>query len=134
MSTVGHQKLIDKLRRSYKDVFEKSAQSICLYLSDMEKTCNDKFAKLLEYESIEQWEEVEEDFQTAFVLEGSQQMLNTAYQKAMEDYVASFITVTWRKKDGDSIKTEVILVPVPFEEHVLALFYITEKDLRKVYV
>lgn len=50
-------------------------------------------------------------------------MLNIAYRKAMEAYVASFITITWRKKEWRPNKTEVILVPVPFEEHVIALFY-----------
>jgi len=35
--------------------------------------------------------------------------------------------IPWRRKDGGSVRANVILAPFPFEDHLLALHYVTEK-------
>jgi PAS domain S-box-containing protein len=127
MSLEGHEQLINNLREAFKNILEKSEQSIYIYINDLDKICNERFAKLLGYASSEEWEMVEENFPTVFVEEGSQHRLITAYRNAMENYVGSAFEVSWRKKDGGSVKSDVILVPIPFEEHIVALHYVSAK-------
>jgi len=35
--------------------------------------------------------------------------------------------IPWRRKDGGSVRANVILAPFPFEDHLLALHYVTVK-------
>ena len=66
-------------------------------------------------------------FPTVFVDNKSQQTLVTAYQKAMEEMTAATIKVTWKKKSGGTIDTNVILVPVSYQNHTFALHFISEE-------
>jgi len=46
--------------------------------------------------------------------------------KAMERMVASTIKISWKKKAGGTVETIVILVPIEFEGHLLALHFVTD--------
>jgi hypothetical protein len=78
-----------------------------LYLDDEHKACNQKFASLLGYKSPEEWAGSKEPFAQAFVAPKSHKALVTAYQNAVERSVGSAIKVTWKKKDGREVDTDV---------------------------
>lgn len=42
------------------------------------------------------------------------------------DAVASTVEVEWRRRDGDTEWTEVVLVPIAFEGERMALHFVTE--------
>jgi hypothetical protein len=107
------------------DVLDNSEQSIYIFMDDAHKACNDNFAKLLGYRSPVEWAGVKENFPDAFVAKKSQRTLVSAYRMAMERFVGSSISVTW-KKDGDEVSTTTMLVPIEFEGHLLALHLISE--------
>ena len=127
MSLKGNERLVDNLREVFKEIFENSEQGVYIYINDLDKLCNKNFAELLGYESVSEWENVEENFPTVFLHNDSRQALVSVYQKAMEKHVGSSIDITWRRKDGGSVRTNVILVPFPFEGHLLALHYVSKK-------
>jgi carbohydrate-binding DOMON domain-containing protein len=114
-----------KVREQFADVFEKSQQSVYVYLDDMNKICNKRFATLLGYESTASWANVKENFPEVFVSPKDRKTLVSTYQKAMNDLVGSTISVTWRKKGGGEVPTTTILVPIVFEGHRMALHFIT---------
>ena len=119
-----HDTLMRDVREHLKYVFEGSKQSIYLFLDDSHKICNENFADLLGYSSPEEWADVTGSFTNVFVDEKSQHTLVSAYQNAMEDLVGSKISVEWKKKDGGKVKTDVILVPFEFKNHLFALHFI----------
>ena len=121
----SHDDLMKEVSDHLKDMFDKSQQSMYLYLDDSHKICNKKFASLLGYKSSEEWAGVNKPFTETFVDSASQETLVTTYQKSMEKLVGSSIDVIWKKKNGEKIKTKVILVPFLFNGHLFALHFIS---------
>jgi hypothetical protein len=120
-----HEDLIKAVAEEYSEILKNSEQGMYIYLDDNHKVCNDKFATLLEYGSVEEWVSVRESFPDAFVTEESQETLVTAYQKAMEQYAGSEVNVTWKKKPGGTVETTVVLVPISHNGHVFALHFVS---------
>lgn len=120
-----HHELLEKLSGQLKEILDSSTQAIYVYLDDTHKVCNQKFADLLGYTSPAEWAQVTEPFPKVFVAEASQSTLIDAFQKAIEQKAGSTIPITWLKKDGKTVDTTVMLVPISFEGHVFALHFIT---------
>ncbi len=120
-----HEALINGLSKELKPIFEKSEQAIYLYLDDIHKSCNKKFAELLGYHSPEQWAKTTEPLTKAFVEPASQKTLVSAFQKAMKKCVGSKIKVVWKKKTGKPVKTGVILIPIRYKGHLFALHFVS---------
>ena len=120
-----HEKLIHGVSEQLKTILESSEQAIYVYLDDIHKVCNQKFAALLGYESPQEWAKIEESLIDVSVAEKSQGILVKAYQKAMDKMAGSTISVTWRKKSGGTIDTTVILVPLCYEGHMFALHFVS---------
>ncbi len=121
-----HGELLKNLAKEYKDIFESSGQAIYVYLDDNHFVCNKKFASLIGHASSKEVEEMKGDFLGSFVTEESQNNLSSAYQKAIEKFEGSAVKISWKKKGGGSVSTTVILVPISYEGHLLALHFISE--------
>lgn len=120
-----HENLIQSVTKAYQDVLANSQQGIYIYLDDARKVCNKKFATLLGYQSEDEWAKVDESFPDAFVDDSSQEVLISSYQDAMEKRIGSTNEIIWKKKDGGTLKSTVILVPVVHEGHLLALHFVS---------
>ncbi len=119
-----HDDLINGISKQMKAILDSSQQSVYIYLDDIHKVCNKKFASLLGYRSPEEWANVKDPF-PEFVEPSSQETLVTAYQQAMEKLIPANIKVTWKKKSGGTVATSVVLVPIAFDDHLFALHYIS---------
>jgi hypothetical protein len=119
-----HVKLISGLAKQMKPILDESLQPIYIYLDDTHKTCNDKFAKLLGYESVDDWSQVEDSF-NAFVHKESREAITKAYLDASQRMLASTLKVTWSKRSGGGIETDVIHVPMTYEEHLFAIMFVS---------
>jgi PAS domain-containing protein len=122
----GHADVISGVTRQFQSLFDSSRQCMYIFLDDRNKSCNAKFARLLGYSSPSAWAAVQGSFPSAFVDVSSQDLLVDTYQDAMRDGVGASIPVTWRRRDGSTVDTECILVPVDFEGHRVALHFIEE--------
>ena len=121
----GHQKVIELVSSQYKQILNSSEQAIYIYLDDHHKICNKNFSLMLGYSSPEEWAKVPGSFPELFVMKDSQMKLVENYQLAMEKFIASKMQINWKKKSGTSVKSEVILVPISFEGHNMAIHFIT---------
>ena len=79
---------------------------------------------MLGFASPKEWAE-KQGFLEVYVTEKSRETLSSAYWKAMEKMVASTIPMTWMKKDGATIESMMILVPMFFEGHMFSLHFVT---------
>ena len=120
-----HERVIENAEKQLGVILKKSKQAIYIYLDDTHKLCNEKFASMLGYDSAKEWSKVEKPFTEAFVEDKSQHTLVSAYQEAMASKTGSCIDVTWKKKGAGRVNTQVILVPVSINGHLLALHFIT---------
>jgi PAS domain-containing protein len=119
-----HEELIAGISRQMESILDSSQQAVYIYLDNIHKVCNSKFASLLGYRSPEEWAKVEDAFEV-FVDPGSQETLVTAYNRAMEKMIPATIKVTWKKKAGGTVDTMVVLVPIEYEGHLFALHFIS---------
>jgi len=119
-----HEALISGISNQMKNIMDWSQQAIYIYLDDIHKVCNAKFATLMGYRSPEEWAKVEDSF-PEFVDESSQEVLVNAYRQAMEKLIPANIKVTWKKKTGGTVATSVVLVPIEYDDHLFALHFIS---------
>ena len=119
-----HEELVNGLYEQMKPILDKSEQPIFIYLDDNHKACNSKFATMLGFKSPQEWAE-KQGFLEVYVTEKSRETLSSAYWKAMEKMVASTIPMTWMKKDGVTIESMMILVPMFFEGHMFSVHFVT---------
>lgn len=120
-----HEHLLKELTNQLQPMYNQSKQSIYLYLDDTHKSCNQKFADMLGYQSIDAW--VANEFPVEDIIEEDRDNAIQAFIKASENYTASCLSASWIKQDGTKIKTEMMLVPIPHKGEIFVLHFITEK-------
>lgn len=120
-----HDELMQSITKEYKEILENSEQGVYIYLDDSLKVCNKKFATLLGYQSEDEWVKIDTSFPDAFVAPESQETLVSSFQDAMEKNVGSTNKIVWKKKDGSTTSTTVILVPISHENHLFALHFVS---------
>lgn len=130
MSVQEHSALSERIRMVYERLFEESEQPIYIQIDEKEKICNEKFAKFLGFESAEALESDEKNFPIYYVRESTQSTILNSYYEASEHRAGAVSDITWKKIDGTFVKTDVITVPIPFEEHMLILNFIYSIHIR----
>jgi hypothetical protein len=110
-----------------KELLENSSQAVYIYLDDVNKVCNRKFASMLGYKSPEEWANVTQNIPAVFAEKKSVNTLINAYRDAMEKMKGSTINVTWTKKTKGTVDTNVILVPVIYKNHSFAMHFVAKK-------
>ena len=120
-----HEALISGISKQMKSIMDSSQQAIYIYLDDIHKVCNGKFASLLGYRSPEEWAKVQDSFPRVFVDESSQEALVSAYRQAMEKLIPANLKVTWKKKSGGTVASTVVMVPIAYDDHLFAMHIIS---------
>jgi PAS domain-containing protein len=135
MNTVQeHKAIINGIAKEYSRIISNSTQGVYIYLDDRHKVCNEKFARMLGYSSPEEWANIKDNFPTTFVARKSQEKLIVAFQEAIEKSKASNIKITWKDKMGIEVDTEVMLVPISYKGHSLALHFVSESHHGSIFV
>jgi hypothetical protein len=120
-----HGEVIKRVREQLSDIFDESEQSVYVYLDDINKACNKRFASLLGYASPKEWAAVKENFPEAFVSPKDRGTLISAYQRAVTSLVGSTVPIRWKKKGGGEVPTTTIMVPIVSEGHRMALHFVS---------
>jgi PAS domain-containing protein len=121
-----HAAIIQAVTEELRLVFEGSPQGMYIYLDETHKVCNQRFAEMLGYDSPTDWDRPA-SFTDQYVVLESQHTLESTYQEAMQRQVGATIDVTWKRRDGGSVDTSVILVPIAFGGELMALHFITAR-------
>ncbi len=120
-----HEHLIKEVAELFDPVLHDSPQAIYIYLDDEHKICNQQFADLLGYGSIQEW--VQNMFPVEDILETEREEGIDAFVNASEKLIATTLGATWVKKDGTKVKSEVIMVPFVYKDEVFVIHFITPK-------
>lgn len=120
-----HEHLIKELADQLEPVFSNSPQAIDLYLDDTHKICNQKFADMFGYSSIEEW--VNNDAPVGDFVEEDQEKVIQAYVEASEKFIAATVSATVVKQDKSQIKIKIIMVPITYQDEVFVLHFISEE-------
>ncbi len=118
-----HEEILSWVRKEFAEILQDSEQAIYVYICDRHKLCNKRFSSLLGYSSPEEWAMKEEA--VSDVKEEEQPVLISAYRNAMEKKISSSINISWKnKKNGNFIKTNVLLVPLSYKGELFAIHFI----------
>jgi len=120
-----HQEAMDWVSEEFRPILDGSPQGIYVYMDDTHKVSNARFAKMLGYDTAEELQRMDVPWIDAFVAEESADQLVTGYTRAMEERVGSSFAVTWKRKGGGRVKTNVILVPISYKGQDMALHFVT---------
>lgn len=120
--------LLAGVSQQFKGLLETSGQAIYIYLDDVHKVCNKKFASLLGFKSPDEWARAVDSFEQTFADDESKHALVSVYRHAMDRGLGSKVPVTWRRKDGKAVPTDVILVPLEFGGHRFALNFVEKSE------
>ena len=121
-----HEDLVNRFHGQLKQIFDDSPQAIYLYLDDNHKVCNKKFASLLGYGSPDDWAKIENPLEENVAKE-SQDAVVSAYFNASEKMIASQMDVKMKTTSGSVLEASVIVVPVAYQNHMFALYFISKK-------
>lgn len=119
-----HEHLVKELTEQLEPVFSNSPQAIYLYLDDAHKICNQNFADLVGYSSIQQW--VDNETSVSDVVEEDQEKVIQAYGQASEHFKASQLEVGINTKDGKQVHVKVIMAPVTYRGEVFVIHFISK--------
>ena len=122
-----HEELVRGFHSQLKQIFDASEQAIYLYLDDNHKVCNNKFASLLGYPSPEDWAKIKNPLDEN-VDKKSQDAVVLAYFNATEKMIGSAMDVKLKTTSGRVFDANVIVVPVAYQKHMFALYFISKKD------
>jgi PAS domain S-box-containing protein len=120
-----HQEIMEWVSEEYRPILDGSPQGVYVYLDDTHKLANGKFAKMLGYGSAEELSKLDVPWIDAFVAEESADQLVGNYTRAMEEKVGSSFAITWKRKGGGRVRTNVILVPISYRGQDMALHFVT---------
>lgn len=120
-----HEHLLKELSQQLKPIFTHSPQAVYLYLDDEHKNCNQKFADLLGYTSVSEW--VTHPTPLDDVTSADQDRVIKAYMHASQKFQAISLSVTLNSRNGQKIKTEIIMAPVTYKDEVFVLHFINRK-------
>jgi PAS domain-containing protein len=120
---VHHEEIVNGLNNQMKKIMDSSQQPIFIYLDDNHKVCNQQFAKFLGYKSPEEWAKIQ-GFLDVYVEEKSRETLMNAYWNAANKMNASSIAMTWKRKDGKIVNSNMILVPMAYDGHILSVHFV----------
>jgi len=107
-----------------KPLFSKSSQGIVLYLDDEHKTCNEKYAKMLGYKNVKEWEKNE--YPVDDIDPKDQDKAIKAFMRVSEKLETTAATGTMRKQNGGKFKAEVTMVPLPYKGEIFVLEFFSK--------
>ncbi len=119
-----HEELVKGLYDQMKMILDSSEQPMDIYLDDNHKACNGRLAALLGFKSPQEWADIK-GFLDPYVTEKSQETVSSAYWDAMKKMIGSTIEVTWKKKDGGTIDSTVIFVPMAYQGHLFVVHFVS---------
>lgn len=120
-----HEELVKGISEQLALMLEKSKQAVYIYLDDIHKVCNERFARLLGYKSAKEWTAMHTPLSD--VDEASRDDVIAAYENATDKFMASSLDIALRNiKTNKLIKARMIIAPMVYQGHVFAIHFLSE--------
>ncbi len=120
-----HVKILRELSEQFQPLFQKSLEGIYLYIDEVHKICNDRFARMLGL-TVAEWEAME-GFVNKHAAPEDQETIVNNYNKHIHQ---TLTPVRFRfkaiRKDGTRFNAETDMIPFPWRGEMIALHYVRE--------
>lgn len=120
-----HVKILRELGDQFKPMFQKSPDGIYLYIDEVHKICNERFARMFGL-SVAEWEKME-GFVDKHAAPEDQATIIDAYQLHIhQELTPARLQVNCLRKDGSRFRAEIDMIPFPWRGEMLALHFVRE--------
>jgi PAS domain-containing protein len=120
-----HVKILRELGEQFKPMFEKSRDGIYVYIDEVHKICNERFARMFGL-TVAEWQAME-GFVNKHAAEADQATIIDAFQRHIhQELTPARLRVTCLRKDRSSFKAEIDMIPFSWSGEMLALHFVRE--------
>lgn len=120
-----HVKILREIGEQFKPMFESSPEGIYVYIDEVHKICNERFARMLGL-TVPEWEKME-GFVNVHAAERDQEIIVRNYQEHIH---RKQTPVRFRfeavRKDRSTFPAEIDMIPFPWKGEMLALHFVRE--------
>lgn len=120
-----HVKILREIGEQFKPMFDRSPEGIYVYIDEVHKICNERFARMFGL-TVAEWEKME-GFVNVHAAERDQEMIIRNYQEHIQQKLTPvrfhFQAV---RKDKSTFQCEFDMIPFPWRGEVLALHFARE--------
>jgi PAS domain S-box-containing protein len=125
MAEHEHVKILRELGEQMQPMFDKSPEGIYLYIDEVHKICNQRFARMFGL-TVDEWEKME-GFVNSHAAESDQEMIVRNYQKHIQgDMTPVRFRFKGVRKDRSTFNCELDMIPFPWRGEMLALHFARE--------
>lgn len=120
-----HEELVRGFKQQMQQVLDYSKQPVLIYLDDTHKTCNEKFAQLLGFHSVQEFEDSDVNFVETYIDESSQDDVVENYHGPFKkDLRATVLDITIKNLHGTCFPVRLVHVPVMYQGHLFAVSFV----------
>lgn len=121
-----HEHLIKEVAEIFEPILSDSPQAIYIYLDDSHKICNQNFADLMGYGSIDEW--VANENPVGDFAELDQNNVIEAYEKASEEFLATSLSVVINTQGGSEAEADLIMTPFAYKGETFVVHFLTPQN------
>ena len=120
-----HVRILRELSEQFQPLFDRSPEGIYLYIDEVHKICNDRFARMFGL-TVAEWQAMQ-GFVNVHVAEADQELVVRNYEEHTQ---RTFAPVRFRfgaiRKDGSTFAAETDLIPLPWRGEMIAFHFVRE--------
>jgi PAS domain S-box-containing protein len=120
-----HVKILNELAEQFRPLFENSPEGIYLYIDEVHKICNERFAKMFGL-SVKEWEAMDGFVNKHAIPEDTEKIVSLYHLHIHQELTPVRFRVTGIRKDGSQFKAETDMIPFPWRGEMLALHFFRE--------
>jgi PAS domain S-box-containing protein len=118
-----HERILKELAEHFKPLFEQSPEGIYLYLDEVHKICNQRFAAMFGL-TVEEWQGMD-GFVNKHVADRDQDMMIRSYHEHIhQSLTPARFRMQAVRKDKTKFNVEVDMIPLPWRGEMVALHFV----------
>lgn len=117
-----HEKILKTLMEQFQTLFDKSPDGIYLYIDEVHKICNERFAKMYGL-TVKEWVAMEGFVNKHTAPEDVERYIRNYHEHIHQELTPLKFQFTAVRKDGTSFPAETYMVPFPAGGEMLALHF-----------
>lgn len=120
-----HVKILKELSKQFQPLFQNSPEGIYIYIDEVHKICNERFAKMFGL-TVAEWEAMD-GFVNKHAAEKDQEMIVRNYhQHIHQQLTPARFRFQAIRKDGSVFNAETDMIPFPWGGEMLAFHFMRE--------
>ena len=120
-----HVKILKELAEQFQPLFENSPEGIYLYIDEVHKICNERFAKMFGL-TVKEWEAMEGFVNKHAADEDVELVVGNYHEHIHQKLTPARFRFKAVRKNGSTFNAETDMIPFPWRGEMLAFHFVRE--------